>query len=85
MVDAINGISSTYVEISEKYLINNINSLPGLIALNPKTEQKEIEQKRNDLLESCKNAQTEISTIITRQRKTNIYNNNNNFVVIKHI
>ena len=69
MVYAINGISSTYVEISEKYLINNINSLPGLIALNPKTEQKEIEQKRNDLLESCKNAQTEISTIIMKKRE----------------
>jgi hypothetical protein len=50
MVDAIHGISSTYVEISEKYLIGNINSLPRLIALNPKTEQKEIEQKRNDLV-----------------------------------
>jgi hypothetical protein len=36
MVYAINGISSTYVEISEKYLIDNINSLPRLIALNPK-------------------------------------------------
>jgi hypothetical protein len=69
MVYAINGISSTYVEISEKYLINDINSLPGLIALNPKTEQKEIEQKRNDLLESCKNAQTEISTIIMKKRE----------------
>jgi hypothetical protein len=32
MVYAINGISSTYVEISEKYLIDNINSLPRLIA-----------------------------------------------------
>jgi hypothetical protein len=69
MVYAINGISSTYVEISEKYLIGNINSLPRLIALNPKTEQKEIEQKRNDLLESCKNAQTEISTIIMKKRE----------------
>jgi hypothetical protein len=69
MVDAINGISSTYVEISEKYLIGNINSLPGLIALNPKTEQKEIEQKRNDLVESCKNAQKEISTIITKKQE----------------
>ena len=69
MVYAINGISSTYVEISEKYLINDINSLPGLIALNPKTEQKEIEQKRNDLVESCKNAQREISTIIMKKRE----------------
>ena len=69
MVYAINGLSSTYVEISEKYLINDINSLPGLIALNPKTEQKEIEQKRNDLLESCKNAQREISTIIMKKRE----------------
>jgi hypothetical protein len=69
MVYAINGISSTYVEISEKYLINDINSLPGLIALNPKTKQEEIEQKRNDLLESCKNAQTEISTIIMKKRE----------------
>jgi hypothetical protein len=69
MVYAINIISSTYVEISEKYLIDDINSLPGLIALNPKTEQEEIEQKRNDLLESCKNAQTEISTIIMKKRE----------------
>jgi hypothetical protein len=69
MVYAINGISSTYVEISEKYLIGNINSLPRLIALNPKTEQKEIEQKRNDLVESCKNAQREISTIIMKKRE----------------
>lgn len=69
MVYAINRISSTYVEISEKYLIDDINSLPGLIALNPKTEQKEIEQKRNDLVESCKNAQREISTIIMKKRE----------------
>jgi hypothetical protein len=40
-----------------------------LIALNPKTEQKEIEQKRNDLVESCKNAQREISTIIMKKRE----------------
>jgi hypothetical protein len=47
MVYAIDGISSTYIEISEKYLIDDINSLPWLIALNPKTEQKRIDQKRN--------------------------------------
>jgi hypothetical protein len=69
MVYTINGISSTYVEISEKYLIDDINSLSLLIALNPKTEQKEIKQKRNDLLKSCKNAQRNILTIIMKKRE----------------
>jgi len=69
MVYAINRISSTYVEISEKYLIDDINRLPGLIALDPKTEEKEIEQKRNYLVERCKKAQGEISTIIMKKRE----------------
>ena len=69
MAYAVHTISSTYVEISDKYLIDEINSLSGLAALDTETDKEEIEEKRLRLNEYCKNAQDDILQIIIKRRQ----------------
>ncbi|XP_052076361.1 uncharacterized protein LOC127714343 [Mytilus californianus] len=66
---AVHEIAATYVEISEKHLLDQMNALGGLAALDPKTEQKKISEKREQLNENCRNAQSEISEIVMKKRQ----------------
>ncbi|XP_071125138.1 putative leucine-rich repeat-containing protein DDB_G0290503 [Mytilus edulis] len=66
---AVHEIASTYVEISEKHLLDQMNALGGLAALDPKTEQTKISEKREQLNENCQNALNEISKIVMKKRQ----------------
>ncbi|CAC5380916.1 unnamed protein product [Mytilus coruscus] len=66
---AVHEIAATYVEISEKHLLDQMNALGGLAALDPKTEHKKISEKREQLNENCQNALSEISKIVMKKRQ----------------
>ncbi|VDI33346.1 Hypothetical predicted protein [Mytilus galloprovincialis] len=66
---AVHKIASTYVEISEKHLLDQMNALGGLAALDPKTEQTKISEKRDQLNDNCQHAFSEINKIVIKNRQ----------------
>ena len=65
-------ISETYVEVSNKYLMDRITALGQLVALDPVKDASEIEKQRNALLSGCDQAKQAIGMLVQdRQRDYN--------------
>lgn len=62
-------ISSAYVEISSKYLMDGITSLGKLLPLNTKENLAEMTHKRAQLREEMENAQRAISGIMEKNKR----------------
>ena len=65
----VNSISSVYVEVSDKYLMDRITCLGKLVALDPVNDAREIQLKRQELDEGCKEAQNAIKKIALEKKK----------------
>lgn len=65
----VNGISSVYVEVSNKHLMERITCLGKLIALDPASNSHEIMLKREELNQGCKEAQEAIRRIALNKKK----------------
>ena len=65
----VNMISETYVEISNKYLMDRITCLGQLVALDPVKDASEIEKQRNDLLSGCNQAKEAISMRVRERQR----------------
>ena len=65
----VNSISSVYVEVSHKHLMERITCLGKLIALDPVSDEHEIRIKRQELNQGCDEAQKAISKIASEKKK----------------
>ena len=65
----VNSISSVYVEVSDKHLMDRITCLGKLIALDPDQDRQEIMEKREELNEGCWEAQEAIKRIANQKKK----------------
>ena len=65
----VNSISSVYVEVSDKHLIDRITCLGKLIALDPDQDRQEIMMKREELNQGCQEAQEAIKRIANQKKK----------------
>ncbi|XP_072566045.1 uncharacterized protein [Paramormyrops kingsleyae] len=63
----VNMISGTYVEISDKHLMDRISSLGKLMALDPSSPDFESERKK--LQDACKEAQEAIRDLVKKNNK----------------
>ena len=57
-------LANTYYDISHKYLMGRLASLGHLIALDPEKDRAEIEAKKNELTQGCKEAQEAIMSLV---------------------
>lgn len=64
-------ISDAYYNISQAHLMPQVTCLGSLVALDPKTERREIDLKREELNDGCEKAQNAI-TRIAREKKREI-------------
>ncbi|XP_052087217.1 uncharacterized protein LOC127724325 [Mytilus californianus] len=69
MTYAVHAITSSYVEVSDKHLLDQINRLGGLVALDPATDKKEIENCRKELNEQSQKAVNETFQIVEKKHK----------------
>lgn len=69
MTYAVQAITSAYVEVSDKHLLDQINRLGGLVALDPATDKKEIERRRKELNEQSQKAVDETFQIVQKKHK----------------
>ncbi|CAC5425706.1 unnamed protein product [Mytilus coruscus] len=69
MTYAVHAITSAYVEVSDKHLLDQINRLGGLVALDPATDKKEIEHRRKELNEQSQKAVNETFQIVEKKHK----------------
>ena len=65
----VNSISSVYVEVSDKHLMDRITCLGKLIALDPDQDRQEIMMKREELNQGCQEAQEAIKRIANQKKK----------------
>ena len=65
----VNSISSVYVEVSNKHLMERITCLGKLIALDPASNSHEIMQKQLELNQGCAEAQEAIRRIALNKKK----------------
>ena len=65
----VNCISSTYVEVSHKHLMERITGLGKLIALDPSSNEHDIRMKQHELNRGCKEAQEAIRRIALNKKK----------------
>ncbi|XP_046854886.1 uncharacterized protein LOC124447934 [Xenia sp. Carnegie-2017] len=65
----VNSISDAYCDISQAYLMPQVIHLGRLIALNPATDQREINLKREELNDGCMTAQDAIKQIARKKRR----------------
>ena len=57
-------LANTYYDISQKYLMGKLASLGHLTALDPEKDRGEIEAKKNELTQGCKEAQEAIMSLV---------------------
>ncbi|XP_071135061.1 restin homolog [Mytilus edulis] len=69
MTYAVQAITSAYVEVSDKHLLDQINRLGGLVALDPATDKKEIERRRKELNKQSQKAVDETFQIVQKKHK----------------
>ncbi|XP_028390961.1 uncharacterized protein LOC114515836 [Dendronephthya gigantea] len=65
----VHSISSVYVEVSHKHLMERITCLGKLIALDPVTDEHEIDLKREELNRGCEEAQEAIRKIALQKKR----------------
>ena len=65
----VNSISSVYVEVSNKHLMERITCLGKLIALDPASNKHEIMLRREELNQGCEEAQEAIRRIALDKKK----------------
>ena len=65
----VNSISSVYVEVSHKHLMERITCLGKLIALDPANNEHEIMLRREELNQGCEEAQEAIRRIALNKKK----------------
>ena len=65
----VNSISSVYVEVSDKHLMERITCLGKLIALDPASNKHEIMLRREELNQGCEEAQEAIRRIALNKKK----------------
>ena len=65
----VNSISSVYVEVSDKHLMERITCLGKLIPLDPAISIHQVVQKRHELNQGCKEAQEAIRRIALDKKK----------------
>ena len=65
----VNSISSVYVEVSDKHLMERITCLGKLIALDPDSNKHEIMLRREELNQGCEEAQEAIRRIALNKKK----------------
>ena len=65
----VNSISSVYVEVSDKHLMERITCLGKLIALDPDSNKHEIMLRREELNKGCEEAQEAIRRIALEKKK----------------
>ena len=65
----VNSISSVYVEVSDKHLMERITCLGKLIALDPASNKHEIMLKREELNQGCEEAQEAIRRIALSKKR----------------
>ena len=65
----VNSISSVYVEVSDKHLMERITCLGKLIALDPDSNKHEIMLRREELNQGCEEAQEAIRRIALDKKK----------------
>ena len=65
----VNSISSLYVEVSNKHLMERVTCLGQLIALDPASNSHEIMRKRHELNQGCEDAQKAIRRIALNKKK----------------
>ena len=65
----VNSISSVYVEVSDKHLMERITCLGKLIALDPASNKHEIMLRREELNKGCEEAQEAIRRIALEKKK----------------
>lgn len=64
----VNSISSVYVEVSNKHLMDRITSLGKLIPLDPATDEQKIRLKQLELNKGCQEAQEAIRRIAVKKK-----------------
>ena len=65
----VNSISSVYVEVSDKHLMERITCLGKLIALDPDSNKHEIMLRREELNQGCEEAQEAIRRIALKKKR----------------
>ena len=66
-------ISETYVEVSNKYLMDRITALGQLVALDPVKDASEIAKRRQELHSGCDQAREAIGKLVNdRKRDFNV-------------
>lgn len=64
----VNAISSTYVEVSNQYLMDGITCLGKLVALDPVDDRAVIQQERQILVGKSQEAQAAINNLVKKKR-----------------
>lgn len=66
----VHAIARTYVQVSEQHLMDRVAALDRLIALDPKTDGTEIQQRKRYLHENCEKAQKAIEDLVIAEKET---------------
>lgn len=62
-------VTDSYVDVSKKFLVPNVERLMLLIQLDPDTQKKKIQTRLKDLEAECKTSQREIKTLVQRKKQ----------------
>ena len=62
-------ISETYVEVSNKYLMDRVTCLGQLVALDPESDASEIAKRRQELHSGCEQAKEAIDKLVMEKRR----------------
>ena len=65
----VHTIAKTYVQVSEQHLMDRITCLGQLIALDPKKDEHEIQQRRHALYNGCRKAQDAIKALVSEEKE----------------
>lgn len=65
----VNMISGTYVEVSEKYIMDRVAGLGKLQGYDPDNEIAQIRQERMALIQGCKDAQEGIKALVMERKR----------------
>ena len=65
----VHTIAKTYTQVSEKYLMDRVNSLDKLIALDPQKDGHKIRQERMALHSGCREAQKAIKVMVMEEKE----------------
>ena len=65
----VHTIAKTYTQVSEKYLMDRVNSLDKLIALDPQKDGHKIRKERMALHNGCRQAQEAIKVMVMEEKE----------------